>query len=103
MIIISEIKKTRQIYPPETVYKGEAGEAFTCTRSPPDSLGKQWRTRSDLNVKQADMDHLEFRGAFPAHSVISTSINFSLPLSAPTTPSVSAKHFTKNPVWMHFW
>lgn len=81
MIIISEIKKAGQFYPPEKLYKGKAGEAFTCTSSPPDSLDKQRRTRSDLNVKQADMDHLEFRGAFPAHSVISTSNDSSLPLS----------------------
>lgn len=78
MIIISKIKKAGQLYPPETVYKGD--EALTCTSSPPDSLDKQWRTCSDLNVKQADMDHLEFRGAFPARSVISTSSGISLPL-----------------------
>lgn len=91
MIIISEIKQAGQLYPPETVYKGD--EAFTCTSSPPDSLDKQWRTCSDLNVKQADMDHLEFRGAFPAHSVISTSNGISLPLLT-DKPSFCKKHFS---------
>ena len=54
---------------------------FTCTSSLPDSLDKQRRTRADLNVKQADMYRLKFRGAFPAHSVITASNDSSLPLS----------------------
>lgn len=71
--------KGLQIYLPVSVNRGEGSrrmkslrsrdQTFTCTSSLLGSLDKQWRTQSDLTVKQTDMDHLKLQGALPAYSV----------------------------------